>query len=68
MLPFQNIEQGGIVRKCWTNARPKTSKANSKVSMSGGKMLFKSPTLSSFVGCNTILPSGLVPYPVSSVS
>ena len=54
------------MRKYWTKARPKTSWANSKlcISMSDVKMLFRSPTPFSFVDCNTLLPPGLIEYPV----
>ena len=56
------------MRKYWTKARLKHSWANSKLcmSMSDVKMLFKSPTLFSFVNCNTLLSLVLVLLPVSS--
>jgi hypothetical protein len=63
------LRERRIVRKYWTKATSKTSWENFKlcISMSDVKALFRSPTLFSFIECNTLL-FGLVPPPVSVFS
>jgi hypothetical protein len=52
-----------IIRKHWTKARRKPSRANSKLcaSMCDVKAFFRSPTLFSFVDYNILLSLELVP-------
>jgi hypothetical protein len=58
------------MRKYWRKVKLKTSLPNSNlcIFMSDVKVLFRTPTPSSFLDCNTILSLGLHLLPVSSFS
>ena len=60
--------EGSTARKYCTKARPKDNQENSKLclSVSGVKVLFRSPTPFSFVDCNTLHSLELAPLPISN--
>lgn len=62
------IREKWELRRYWTKTSLKTSWANSKlgISTADAKVLFRSPTLFSFVENSTLLSLGLVPLSVSS--